>query len=93
MADVRHGDFASQLLLKEVVRVLRPGGKLVCYGPLMYLFSNPIGQLSPGEARHGLAAFGLRIDEELTTRLPFQVFPDSGLERTLHIWSYVATRE
>ena len=80
-------------ILKEAARVLRPGGKLVCYGSLSYHFNDPLGYLMPDEARHVISAFRFRLDEESWTELPFFAFSDIGLKRIFRIWSYVATRE
>ena len=79
-------------LLPEVARVLHPGGKYICYGPLTYQFDDPAAYLSPGEARHVLAMNGFRVEQEARSELLFQAFPDVGMKRIYRIWSYVASR-
>ena len=54
---------------------------------------DPIGHLSPNEAKHVMQSFGFKMEEERWLEMPFQDFPDIGARRSFKIWSYVLSKE
>ena len=78
--------------LTEVHRVLRPGGRLINFGPLHYHFDSPEWTLTPDEIRAYVQRTGFVIEEESWLEIPWGRAGGDGGYTVHRVWSYVLTR-
>ena len=80
-------------LLREVTRVLRPGGAFLHFGPLGYSSYQPDEMWTVQEVRELLAAHGLRLRAERFVPHMLNPNPRRMSAVQVHAWSFVAIAE
>lgn len=79
-------------LLKEVSRILKPGGRFINYGPLDYHSLNLETVLTPEEIKEVVQRFGFRFEEEHWGKMKIFDFDPEGTSHQYRIWSFVTTK-
>jgi carnosine N-methyltransferase len=79
-------------LLLEVRRVLRPGGILIHFGPLLYHYNTLSELLAPEEVLKVAEEYGFAVVEEKWMQMPFFRNENRGAYAVHRVWSLVLRR-
>ena len=79
-------------LLSDVIRVLKPGGRFINFGPVHYHFDAPEWLLTPDEIRRYIRQAGFQFEEDRWLELPWGSSGADGGYTMHRVWSFVLTR-